>query len=162
MFAAYRELELPLRDEAIDRSFEDLLRRTATAAVTPEAASVSLWSLADAQYNAFDREYLEAFKNLAISLTLFEDPDCDLDLELDEWRAEMLALARAALDGISLDQHDERALWEVTAMGLDFMLAAIAWPDHQAPWTTSGLLNAIGAHVLEDICLIKSTVGDLS
>jgi hypothetical protein len=110
VFATYveRGLEFPLRDDAIDRSLADLLRSMLAGAVTPEDASAKFWNLADKQYEEPDREYLDAFKSLAISLTLFEDQDCDFALDLVEWRAEMLSLARAAVDGISLEEHDQR------------------------------------------------------
>jgi hypothetical protein len=110
VFATYveRGLEFPLRDDAIDRALADLLRSMLAGAVTPEDASAKFWSLADKQCEEPDREYLDAFKSLAISLTLFEDPDCDFDLDLEEWRAEMLSLARAGVDGISLEQHGQQ------------------------------------------------------
>jgi hypothetical protein len=110
VFAAYRERagQLPLRAEAIDTAFASLLARMLSGAITPEAAATKLWSLADRQSEAQDRDYLDEFRGMAMALDLYEDPNCEFELDLDEWRAEMLALARSAVAGIPLEEHHER------------------------------------------------------
>jgi hypothetical protein len=75
------------------RSFQQLL----AGSVTPEDAAVQLWSLADAHYDRREFEKLTEFRELAISLSLAEDPDCEFELDLDQWRADVLALAYEAL-----------------------------------------------------------------
>jgi hypothetical protein len=95
---AERGVEFPLRGDAITRAVDDLLARLIAGSISPEDASVKLWSLADLDYDLSSFDDLHEFRELAITLSIAEDPDCELDLDLDEWRTKMLALASEVLD----------------------------------------------------------------
>jgi hypothetical protein len=92
-----RGVEFPLSEEAVKRSYEGVLILMVEGSITPEEASIKLWTLADKDpRDGFD-ERLSEFKGLAIELDLHEAPECDFDLDLDEWRGRMLDLARDTL-----------------------------------------------------------------
>jgi hypothetical protein len=88
-----RDIEFPLSHDAIKRSGDDVLARMLEGSISPRDASIKLWSLADRDRDGCFPK-LQEFRNLAISLDLAEEPDCDFELDLDEWRLEMLTLAR--------------------------------------------------------------------
>jgi len=99
LFGAFRErgIEFPLRDDALKLSAETPLALMVAGAISEEEASVKLWSVADRDQ---DRSFpeLQELRELAISLSLHEDPDCEFDLDLSEWRSAMLSHARRILD----------------------------------------------------------------
>jgi hypothetical protein len=92
-----RGVDFPLKNDAIKSSVDHVLARMVTGAVSPEDASVKLWSLADLDHDFCFDDDLHDFRGLAITLDIAEDPDCEFDLDRAEWRAEMLALAHAVL-----------------------------------------------------------------
>ena len=99
VFGAFKErnLEFPLSEDAVNLSLRDVLVRMLAESITPEEASVKLWRLAVKDQGPCPNDWLPEFKDLAISLNLYEDPHCDFELDVDQWREEMLALAREAL-----------------------------------------------------------------
>jgi hypothetical protein len=83
--------------------YEEVLKAMLDGRITPEDASVVLWSIADYHdarggFTGCDPD-LEELRGLAISLHLHEEPDCDSELNLTEWREQMLECARAVIEG---------------------------------------------------------------
>ncbi len=70
--------------------------RMVEGSISPEDASVELWRLAD-QNRERVNEPLQVFREYAISLHLFEDPACEFELDLEQWRRQMLELAGQVL-----------------------------------------------------------------
>ena len=89
-----RGIEFPLKDDALKLSADGVLARMVSGAISAEQASVRLWSVADRDADGALPE-LQELRDRAISLSLHDDPDCGFDLDVDDWRSEMLAFARA-------------------------------------------------------------------
>lgn len=108
-----RNLEFPLRQDAL-KCATDILRRILAGSLSPEAAAVRLWSLADRRSDTARTDELDELRALAISLDLYEDPNCESELDLNQWREEMLALARVIIGrgGIS-GENDDRESWSM-------------------------------------------------
>lgn len=79
-----------------DPELKELLAAMVAGVVSPESASVALWSSAD-HYGERRPGWLCEFRELAINLHLHEEPDCEFRLEVVEWRSRMLELAQDAL-----------------------------------------------------------------
>jgi hypothetical protein len=95
-----RDVEFPLKADAIWISVRHLLSRMVQGSVSPRQASVKLWTLADRDEDQLLPE-LQNFKHLAISMDLAEDPYCDFELDMHQWTSEMLSLADQVLSGPS-------------------------------------------------------------
>jgi len=99
LFGAFGErgIEFPLKDDALKLSGDAVLARMASGGISPEQASARLWSFADRDADESFPELLH-LREPAISLSLHDDPDCDFDVDVNEWRANMLTFVRGILD----------------------------------------------------------------
>jgi len=99
LFGAFTErgIEVPLKDDALKLSADAVLALMVSGAISAQQASARLWSVADRDADGSFPE-LQELRELAISQSLHDDPDCEFDLDVNEWRTTMLTLASRILD----------------------------------------------------------------
>lgn len=92
-----RDMTLPLRSDAISRSARDTLSAMLAGHLPLEQAADRLRRLAERSRDDPMEEDLLEFRELAITLDVAADPECDFEVDIDEWSAQMLSLARGVL-----------------------------------------------------------------
>jgi hypothetical protein len=90
--------------ETADRQLADTLWALIAGTTTSEAAASQLWRLAEAPdrprlewWRLGRLDPLDEIRDLAISRALHDDPDCVVELDLEEWTRQLRAIAIDAL-----------------------------------------------------------------